>query len=335
MLRKLASIQVIESLEPIEGADRILKARVMGWTVVVAKGEFAPGDQCVFFEVDAVLPETAPWAAFMRPRGFRVKTCTLRGVLSQGLALPLAVLPPGHGPVEVGQEVTEALGVTKHEPEVPLGVEAAGAFPALIPKSDEIRLQSALGLLDELRGLPFYVTVKCDGTSSTVARLGGELVVCSRNLALKPGADNPYWRVATRYELGSRLPEGFAVQGEVCGPKLQKNRLELPDHDLFVFNVFDVKQGRYLDFADFVAFCRDLRLTTVPVERVVDGDELVRFELSLPRLLELAEGTYAGTKNRREGIVVRPLVERRSETLGGSRLSFKVLNNAYLLRDES
>jgi RNA ligase (TIGR02306 family) len=334
MLRKLASIQVIESLEPIEGADRILKARVMGWSVVVAKGEFAPGDRCVFFEVDAVLPEAAPWAAFMRPRGFRVKTCTLRGVLSQGLALPLDLLPPDHGPVEVGQEVTEALGVTKYEPEVPLGVEAAGPFPSFIPKSDEIRLQSALGLLDELRGLPFYVTVKCDGTSSTIARLGGELTVCSRNLALKPG-ENPFWRVAGRYALDALLPEGFAVQGEVCGPKIQKNRLGLRDHDLFVFNVFDVKQGRYLDFADFVAFCRDLRLTTVPVERVVEGDELARFELTLPRLLELAEGTYAGTGNRREGIVVRPLVERRSETLGGSRLSFKVLNNAYLLKDET
>jgi hypothetical protein len=48
-------------------------------------------------------------------------------------------------------------------------------------------------------------------------------------------------------------------------------------------------------------------------------------------LLKLARGVYPGTKNPREGIVVRPLVERRSEVLDG-RLSFKVINNDYLLK---
>ena len=86
MERKLVSIQSVDSLEPIAGADNIVKARVMGWDVVVKKNEFAPGDPCVFFEIDSVLPDGKPWAEFMRPRGFRVKTARLRGVLSQGLA---------------------------------------------------------------------------------------------------------------------------------------------------------------------------------------------------------------------------------------------------------
>lgn len=42
---------------------------------------------------------------------------------------------------------------------------------------------------------------------------------------------------------------------------------------------------------------------------------------------------YAGTKQRKEGIVVRPLVEQGSAVLGG-RLSFKVINNDFLLKDE-
>src|SRR5438876_467599 len=81
-----------EALEPIKDADNIVKARVMGWDVVVKKGEFAPGDLCVFFEIDCLLPEGRGWAEFMRPRGFRVKTAKLRGVLSQGLALPVSIL---------------------------------------------------------------------------------------------------------------------------------------------------------------------------------------------------------------------------------------------------
>ncbi len=47
----------------------------------------------------------------------------------------------------------------------------------------------------------------------------------------------------------------------------------------------------------------------------------------------LAHGRYAGTSNRREGIVIRPLVPQRSPTLSG-RLSFKVISNGFLLEDE-
>lgn len=92
MERKLVSIQRVERVEPISNADQIVKARVMGWDVVVKKGELAAGDACVFFEIDSVLPDGAPWAEFMRPRGFRVRTVRSRGVLSQGLALPVAIL---------------------------------------------------------------------------------------------------------------------------------------------------------------------------------------------------------------------------------------------------
>jgi hypothetical protein len=35
--RKLASIQKIVSLDPIIGADMILKATILGWELVVAK----------------------------------------------------------------------------------------------------------------------------------------------------------------------------------------------------------------------------------------------------------------------------------------------------------
>ena len=129
MERKLASIQQIGSIDPIPGADFIVKARVMGWDVVVKKDEFQVGDLCVFFEVDSVLPDGKDWAEFMRPRKFRVRTVRLRKVLSQGLALPLDIIDDcdEHEPHvlcsgyamdivvdslhEVGRDVTELLGV--------------------------------------------------------------------------------------------------------------------------------------------------------------------------------------------------------------------------------
>src|SRR5689334_6744244 len=138
MERKLVSIQRVDALEPIVGADNIVKARVMGWDVVVKKNAFTPGSPCVFFEIDSVLPDGAPWAEFMRPRGFRLKTVRLRGVLSQGLALPVSIL--GEGVPEIGTDVRERLGVVKFEAPVPIGAGVAGPFPARVPKTDEIRL---------------------------------------------------------------------------------------------------------------------------------------------------------------------------------------------------
>ncbi len=334
MERKLATVQRIDALEPIEGADLIVRARVMGWDVVVKRGEFAVGDRCVFFEIDSLLPDGAPWAEFMRPRGFRIKTARLRGVLSQGLALPTSVLPEGMDVPDLGTDVSKVLGVQKYEPVLPDTREVAGPFPGEVPKTDEIRLQSALGVLDEIRGKPFVITMKLDGTSTTFFKKSeDELVACSRNWALVRVETNAVWRVASELDLLARLPVGFVVQGELCGPGIQKNRLGLSKVSFFAFNVFDTRAGRYLGHQEMASFCEERGIPVVPVEHVVVGDDAERFEHTLERYLELAKGIYPGTKNRKEGIVVRPLEEAHSETLGG-RLSFKIISNEFLLKDE-
>lgn len=330
MERKLVSIQSIEALDPIMGADNIEQARVMGWTVVVKKGEFSVGDPCVFFEIDSVLPEGPAWSEFMRPRKFRVRTLKLRGVLSQGLALPVSILG---GPLPSHEvDLRERLGVAKFEQVLPDTREIAGPFPPRVPKTDEIRLQSVLGVLAEIRGKEFYVSTKCDGMSATYVRTDEGLVAASRNWSLRAGA-NHTWRLADHYQLMDRIPVDFAIQGEICGPGIQKNRLGLDKVDLLVFNVYDLRAAAFLPFEAFRTFCVEHDLRTVPIERVVQGVEATSFDHSLETWLEAARGFYAGTRQRKEGIVVRPLVEQPSATLGG-RLSFKVINNDFLLKDE-
>ena len=44
MTRKLASIQRITKLSPINGADKIEVASILGWKVVVQKGLHKEGD---------------------------------------------------------------------------------------------------------------------------------------------------------------------------------------------------------------------------------------------------------------------------------------------------
>lgn len=343
--RKLATIQKIISIDSIKGADFIVKARVMGWDVVVKKDEFQEGDMCCFCEVDSILPDGQPWAEFMRPRKFRVKTIRLKKVLSQGLALPLSILPEQyiedckalgpHGPVgiRVGDDVTEVLGIKKYEiPEHNGGAkmgQSAGSFPHYVPKTDEIRVQSALRCLDELKGLPYYITLKCDGTSGTFVKYEDEFLACSRNWAKKDDETNVYWAMVHKYDLDKLIPEGFAVQGEIVGPGIQANRLILPEVDLRVFTVYDINARRRVEYKELVKFCEAIGVPMVPV--LEEGEA---FDYNLEQLLEKARGKYEGTKNHREGLVIRPQVNTYSQKLQGP-LSIKAINNDFLLKGEA
>lgn len=365
--RKLASVQTIERLEPIEGSDRIELATVLGWKTIVKKGDFRPGDQAVYFEVDSLLPDGQPWAEFMRTRGFRVKTMKMRGALSQGLAMPLAHVFESHrfpdgsrraAETSVGTDLTEFLGVQKYEVQGPESLNAAGNFPSYVPKTEEVRLQAKPTILWEMRGREFIVTTKLDGTSWTAVHpdeLNAEryghrgVFACSRNLMLKRDEvdddGNKYNAMIERYRLDERLPKGYALQGELVGPGIQGNPLGLTEKDVYLFNVWDIVNQRYLDYGDARVFADDLGMKWVPIEHVVEAGEesdLVgagcmvpywKFEHTLEKYLELAKGKYPSGQTK-EGIVIRPLRECRSVALRGERLSFKVINNDFLLEEK-
>jgi len=344
MERKLASIQKVLAIEPIENADAIELARINGWQCVVKKGEFVEGDLGLFLEIDSVPPDIEAFrflwarkpkegedvaAELERPGKFRVRTMKLRGMLSQGVLMPLGTFD--FGAVAVEDDMTGVLGVTKYEPPVPSGLgDYRALFPAFISKTDEMRVQSVPQVLDELRGLPYVASLKCDGTSSTfcIDPRTDEFHACGRNFSVIEG-DSVYWRVARKYNLEELLRKSpdLAVQGEVCGPGIQKNRLGLKELDLFVFNVYDFRNARHLDSLSAQQWALENGLKHVEI--VESGES---FAHSQDSLLALAEGKYAGTGNEREGIVIRPLHETFSATLGG-RLSFKAISNRFLLKE--
>src|SRR5438034_8257833 len=163
---KLASIQIITDIREIPGADRIEAATVLGYQTVIKKGEFRPGDLCVWHEPDTVVAER-PEYEFLRKQGFRLKVSRFKGQVSQGLALPLTVLPPAD--YALGDDVTELTGIRKYEkPLSPnlIGV-AKGGFPSWIPKTDEPNLRSFPAALEEFTGRECVITQKVDGTSGT------------------------------------------------------------------------------------------------------------------------------------------------------------------------
>ncbi len=340
MKRELASIQKILNITGIDGADKIELAHILGWQCVVKKGEFKTGDLCVYCEVDSVLPEGNPHFEFLRERcfrdngaqkGFRIKTIRLRKQISQGIAFPLSILAPGE--YKDGDPVTKILGVVKWDPPVPaaLAGEVLGEFPSFIPKTDELRIQSAPETLDELKGKKVYISEKVDGTSATIYFNSGDFGVCSRNLELKETENNAYWKVAKRLDVANKLKtfgKNIAIQGELAGPGVQKNLLRLQDLEIFVFNIFFLDERRYCGFSELKELADKFGLKTVPV---LSKD--IEFSFTLDQLLEMAKGKYAGTSNDREGIVIRTMTETHSEAMKG-RMSFKVLNNDFLAKEE-
>lgn len=333
-MRKLASIRRIDSIDQIEGADAIEVATVGGWKVVVKRGEHQVCDLVVFCEIDSWIPtELAPFLSkgkepreFNGVKGERLRTIRLRGQLSQGMLLPLSVLPDHAQSQFEGDDVTEVLGIQKWEPPIPvqLAGQMKGNFPSLIPKTDQERCQSLVNKIANAQGLQFEVTEKLEGSSFTAYVIDGEFGVCSRNIDLKQDENNSFWKVAIENDLEYKLKTlacDIAIQGELVGPGIQGNIYNLTKLDLFVFDIYSVTKGKYLNSEDRRHLCELLELKHVPVLY-----ESFVLSHSVDQLLEMSEGKSAlNPKQEREGLVFKQI---------DGEMTFKAISNQYLLKQK-
>lgn len=338
MERKLATIKVIDNLQPIEGADKIELATVGGWKVVVGKDVgHKVGDMVVYCEVDSFLPIKEEFE-FLRKssykkmgdlEGFRLKTIKLRGQLSQGLILPLKeTFGDFSWTAYEGLEVTERLGIIKYEPPIPaeLAGTVKGAFPSFIRKTDEERIQNLSSEYDKLKELDYYVTEKLDGTSATYYYNNGEFGVCGRNWEYLEDETNTYWKVARKLDLENKFKSlGYNVcfQGELVGEGIQGNPYKLKGQKVFFYNVFNIDTQEYLNLKDFV-------LTMVSFHSMLEFVPVLSQNFKLPDtiddLLSFADGKSVLYKDTdREGLVIRTLDRKKS---------FKVISNQFLLNEK-
>lgn len=258
-MRKLASIRTINQVRPIPEADLIEAVRVDGWWFVAKKGEFKVGDMGVYFEIDSFLPGSDPRFSFLANKfitfrdvqGARIRTMTMKGQLSQGLMMPLSVFPEIVNPHD-GDNVTELLGITKWEPQIPaeLSGSVKGGLPYGIPVTDEERIQNLHNdIPTKIAGKTFEKSVKLDGSSMTVYRYSPENDegVAGRNWNFRPTVENTLWSVANRKRLHKALAHlnlDVALRGEIMGPGIQENNEKLHRHDFFLFNIWDIKEHR-------------------------------------------------------------------------------------------
>jgi len=331
--RKLATIRRIAEVKPIEGADLIEAIRVDGWWVVAKKGEFPVDSLAVYMEVDSFVPtEIAPFLTkaghepkeFEGVKGERLRTVKLRGQLSQGLLLPISILPTTTV-IEVGNDVTELLGVLKWERPISpqLYGQAKGYFPSFLRKTDQERVQNIGVQLQYYINQTFEVTIKLDGSSCTIFSYNEEDGVCSRNLELKRDENNAFWRIALEYDIHKKIRacgRNLAVQGELIAPNIQSNYEKVNKPEFYVFDIFDVDKQEYMLPKERQEFCKILNIPHVPVV-----DKAFSMIDNVDALLDMAEGAGMNNGVKREGLVFKH---------NNSEFSFKSISNSYLLKEK-
>lgn len=352
MTRKLASIKTITHIRPIPGADAIECAFVGGWPVVVKKGEYQVDDVAIYLEIDSWVPhELAPFLSkgkepreYNGVKGERLQTVKLRGQISQGLLLPFTAqfaIQLGAGPGAkftdyVGMDVSEQLGVQKWEPPIPAQLQGVmkGAFPHFIPKTDQERCQNLRAEIFEDHLSEMYeVTIKLDGSSTTIYVKDGKVNVCSRNLNLEETEGNSFWKAARDQGIINPLLElcknnnvEYALQGELIGEGIQGNPERLKGQVFYLFDVYNITEKRYLHHGERFQVLNQLRALGADIEHTPVVD--VCFDLknkfaNIEDIVNFAEGPSLNPQIKREGVVFKSL---------STPFTFKAISNSYLLK---
>ena len=304
-------------------------------------------DLAVYFEVDSFLP-IAPEFEFLRAssyrktdimgEGFRLRTMKFRGQISQGLLLPVSEFPVIPADAEPGTDVTELLGVRKWEIEerITTGGTMIGTLPYDIPHTDETRVQAEPELISAFAGLEYYISTKMDGSSHSVGIDENGFHVTGHNYEYKDDGNSPFYELVKSMGLQQKMETfsaensltTFTIQGELCAPGIQKNRLKLTKPVWYVFNIRENRKR--VGLKRMLEICEWLQLESVPIEET--GTDLPAKYPTVEALLERADGNYP-KGGRKEGIVIRPTEPVFCDLISAA-LSMKVVSNKYLLKNE-
>ena len=355
--RKMATIRVIDEIRPHTNADALELAIIGGWQCVVKKGDFQAGEKVVYFEIDSWIPhDIAPFLSkghepreYEGVKGERLKTIKLRKELSQGLVMPVMIIPEDkaenipwsarnwlengveryEGPD--GFDVSEILNVKKWER--PLAANMRGNalryFPSFIRKTDQERIQNCLRTLEWRDPKEeFEVTLKMDGSSTTFYHYDGEVGVCSRNVELKTdesNAGNLYVDMYHKLDIAEKLKDfglNIAVQGELWGEGINGNWEGVKGVYFHVFDVFDINNYCYFDADIRGNIVQVLGLQHVPFIARGTLNELGLGSLKIEDFLKFADRSSIHNSVA-EGVVFKSLTD--------PDFSFKVINNKFLL----
>jgi RNA ligase (TIGR02306 family) len=335
-------------------ADALELAQVGLYRAVVGKGTYETGDYAVYIPEQAVLPpelieELGLTGRLAGSAKNRVKAVRLRGELSQGIVCRPTVMDGidlAHAHAEE-LDFAELLGITKWAPAVPASWSGTKGTPLGIPAPDLLPWTN----IENLKryptafepGEPVVVTEKIHGTCCLVTYHAedGRVQVSSkgvggRGCSLIESDTNLYWRTIHGYDVPA-LAENLAdwlgaarvgIFGEIYGAGVQDLTYGASAADgLPGYAVFDVS-------AEVGGQVRWFNPAEILPELMPQAPVLYTGPFDIDVVLKLAEGTETvsgKSLHLREGVVIRPAVERYSRVLGGRAIA-KAVSDAYLTR---
>lgn len=336
----------VKTVEKHPNADSldIITFNEIGWMCIDKLGKRSVGEKVVYIPVDSLVPVNRPEFEFLlkdaRLNGMaRIKTIKLRQIFSQGLIVDA---PEG---AEVGEDYADHFGIIKYEPpeEGQMNSPCGGRnWPAWAEKSDAERYQNVIRILEPLKDMKWLRSTKMDGTSVSfgIDLLEDEdkqCIICSRNLNITGHEDSFYHQIEKKYNIFDKLLkiinfefeiEKIIIQGEICGPGIQKNRMGLKEKEFFAFDIY-VVSGSYVGYVDydiFIHLCNKYSIPTVPMIEVTD--------YSLPSLeegLKISNELKYSNGHPAEGVVyvACPTI---NNIRGLGRAKVKILSQVYDLK---
>jgi RNA ligase (TIGR02306 family) len=315
----------INSVIAHPNADRldICSFEGMAYQVITTKGNFQPGELAFYFPIDSVIPEK-----YLDEFGIRnyyskkLRAAKLRGIFSEGLLIPVGDKFTGNP----GDDYTEEYEVTKYEYPIPRGMSGemehhVGQYKFPSPEHMK-RYKDALTIGEEV-----VVTEKIHGTNFTVlVDVEGIVKIGSHNYFWKNNESNQnlvYIRAYHEYEALQKLPPETQIFGEIYGVQDIKYGLINGKIGLAVFAVR--RQGNFLNYSEFMAFCDVFSLPRVPV--------LYKGAFSWEAVSQFNNANSVLCPSCiMEGVVVQPVIERVDTKMG--RVVLKLISDRYLLRKD-
>jgi RNA ligase (TIGR02306 family) len=331
-------VVAIEDVRPHPNADSLELATIKGWQMAVKKGQYQNGAKVVYFEGGTILPQDMTdklgVTNYMQNKtdinGDRVLVVgrvKLRGEPSFGLVVDL-----GEVTWELGTEVSGWYGAKKFFPPVKTtagdadtdhyqfpaytDVENMRNFPAILEDGEEVEASEKLHGTNSRVGYVFEI-----GTPNGLTWMAG-----SRTLRRKQPEPENNWYPLTLDPVKNMLncvADNGGMQavlyGEVFGKGVQNydygtNRPEYRAFDLMI-------DGKYVDRHTFYELCDKFGVKTCPV--------MYRGPFSIEAIKAVSDGpSQVGGDKSREGVVVRPVVERNHPRVG--RVILKYVGDTYL-----
>lgn len=309
-------------IENHPNADALDIARIFGFTCCVQKGSFFDGQLGVYVQPDSIVDSTRPEFSFLAGHE-RIRVKRLRGVVSMGLLLPA---PEG---AQEGDDLADHFGITHYEPALPTnsgGEVEAPPSGVYAPKYDIESMYRYKHLFVD--GEEVIATEKLHGANSRFVFSSAEdRMYCGSRTEWKKQSDgNLWWRALVSNPWIEQFCLNFpdrVLYGEVFG-NVQSLKYGAGPNDVF-FRAFDVlKNGEWMDYDDWI--------TDTPVSSWIPV--IYRGPFDFDKLVALSDGDslIPGAKHMREGIVVRPVKDRRDDHLG--RVHLKLVSNRFLEKDK-